>query len=608
VASPRTAVLAAAIAGAALLAAGCANIPTVGVPQKVTGEAGQAPAYVQPIPPHPGRDWNPLDVVHGFLAASASFTHKFAAARQFLAPPLNRIWQPIQGVTVVSSESQLQTQRVGPASIKGASNLTKIVTLTGNQLATINNIGQYLDNPAPQHYSFRLARVGGRWLITDLPQVSSLLLSQSDFEEVYQPRNLYFWSALGGGGVLVPEPVFAPEEDTYASVASYLVNGLLRSAQDQNLSPGQDQTNWLASATTSGFPRGTTMAAPVSIANSVATVSLSGAAAGVSGPQLSEMVAQLVTTLTSTSYGQPAIARSVVLKINGRVQSINGQVVQTPSHYQASLPDITQGKATLYYLGPSGVVMQLPYGESTGRPVTGPAGSGQVPFSRIAVSPSGDEFAATLATGRGCTVYYGFLGSTSPLVRRVLPDPSAGPCTSLSWDRLGDIWAVAGQNIWVMPPGARQPVAISPPPLPGNLTTSYQVLALRVAPDGVRAAMLVQVTGGVRMLVLTAVSRSGAEITFGDAVTIGGGVAHPQALGWYDPDHLVVLAQSQLYEVPASGGASTALGPVPTGTASVSAAGPAQVTTGSQAQILVSAGPDALAQITLNGTSPVYPG
>lgn len=597
-----------AAAVAAALCAGCATVPAVGVPQRVTGEAGQAPAYVQPIPPHPEAGWDPQAIVQGFLAASASFTNDFAAARKFLAPPLNRIWQPSQGVTVVSSESRLQTQRVGPPSIAGATNLSKTVTLSGNQLATINNIGQYVDYPAPQHYSFRLANLNGRWLITDLPRVSSLLLTQSAFEEVYQPRNLYFWSALGSSGVLVPEPVFAPEEETYALAATYLVNGLLRSDQDQDQDLAPGQSNWLAAATDSGFPRGTTMPGPVTIANSVATVNLTGASAGVGPAQLSEMAAQLVTTLTSTSYGQPAIARAVVLQINGHDRAINGQVVQTPGRYQSSVPDIMPGKPTLYFIGPSGVVLQLPYGASAGRPVSGPAGSGQFPFSRIAVSPGGDKFAGTLATGRGCTVYYGFLGSTAPLSRRVLPDRAAGPCTSLSWDRQGDIWAVAGANIWVLPPESHEPVAISPPPLPGSLTTNYQILTLRVAPDGVRAAMLVQVAGGTRQIVLTGVSRSGTEISFGPTVTIGGSVAHPQALSWYDVDHLVVLAQSQLYEVPASGGAATTLEPVPANTNSVTSAGTDQVTTSTQAQILVSAGPDEPEQITLAGTSPAYPG
>jgi hypothetical protein len=118
----------------------------------------------------------------------------------------------------------------------------------------------------------------------------------------------------------------------------------------------------------------------------------------------------------------------------------------------------------------------------------------------------------------------------------------------------------------------------------------------------------VQTPGGGRQMALTAVSRSGSAISFGPTVTVGAGVTAPASLSWYDADHLIVLAQSQLYEVPANGGAAVAVGPVPAGTQSITAAGPGQVASTGLGKILTSSGSDQIQQAAISGTSPAYPG
>jgi hypothetical protein len=603
VASLRPAVAAAAATiTVALLAGGCAAIPTVGRPEPVKAATGQAQPIVQPIPPVPGTSWTEQDIVQGFLAASASSVGNYAAARKFLAPQLRASWKPSSAVTVVSAQSKLLVSDIGPAHLAGQSTQIATVSVTGHQLATLSKIGQYIDNPGPQHYPFKLAKFGDQWLIIDLPPSSSLLLTQADFEEVYQPRNLYFWSAASHA--LVPEPVFAPQQDTYTDVATSLVNALLLT--------DQAQVSWLGAATTTEFPPGTALlGGGVTITGSSATVNLGGAAAAASPQKLRSMAAQLVSTLTGSSYSQPPISRSVVLEINGQARVIDGQQVQLPGPYQSLVPGSVASPAAtpvpLYFLSASDTVTELISGSQVR--VRGPAGHEQLPFTTIAVSPgSQPQLAGAGASGRGCALYYGALDSPEALARRLLPDPASGPCTSLGWDSLGDIWAVAGQNIWVLPPGARQPVSVSPPPLPGSQPVSYRVLSLRVAPDGVRAAMLIQIHGGGRELVLTAISHSGAAVSFGPTVIVGASVTSPAALSWYDADHLIVLAGTQLYEVPANGGTAMAVGPVPPGTTSVTSAGPDQIATAGPGGIVTSPGSDQAQPSAIKGTSPAYPG
>jgi hypothetical protein len=589
---------AAAAAAVAVLAGGCATVPSVGRPAAVTGASGQAQQFVQPIPPVPNANWKPQEVVQGFLAASASITDNHAAARRFLVPNLRKNFQPSWAVTVVGSLSTPLVSRIGPPNLPTESYLAAEVQLTGQQLASISNIGQYLDNPGSHTYTFKLAKINGQWLISDLPR-TSLLLTKADFEEVYQPRNLYFWAP--SAEALVPEPVFAPQQTSYADVATNLVDALLMT--------NQYSRSWLVSATTTAFPSGTTLASNVAIVGPSAVVNLAGAAAHSGPQQLRHMAAQLVTTLTSGSYLQPPIARSVVLEINGKPVVIGKHQVQGPGQYADLLPSFPS--SSVYFVGSSGAVAALTTNSSgsvTG-PVTGPFGHAKIPFTTLAVSPAGPtQLAGAVAAGHSCEIYYGGLTGTAPPGRRVLPG-RPGPCASLSWDTLGDIWAATPQDAWVLPPGGRKPVPVSLPPLPGSRPPPYRVLALRIAADGVRAAMLVQTQSGARQLLLSAVIRNKNSIQLGPTVTIGTNLAAAAtALSWYDPDHLIVLAGAQLYEIPANGGAAVPVGPVPPGTDSVTAAGPGYVATGGLHEVLKSSGPDEIQQPVAKGTSPAYPG
>lgn len=84
--------------------------------------------------------------------------------------------------------------------------------------------------------------------------------------------------------------------------------------------------------------------------------------------------------------------------------------------------------------------------------------------------------------------------------------------------------------------------------------------------------------------------------------------APPSSLSWYDPDHLIVLAGTQLYEVPVNGGDAIAGGPVPRGAGSITSAGPGRIAAVSQGEILTSSGPQQIQQPAFKGTSPAYPG
>lgn len=554
-----------AVLAAGCLAAvgGCAAVPVSGVAQPMPGTTGQPQQFVQPLPPPGPRVGEQGQyVVSGFLHASASFAVDPAAARAFLAPGVK--WKPSGTVTIVSPDLSFGPAIRLPAQVSGPSGVQQIV-VTGQRIATINASGQYsYQAAAPTKYRFTLAKFGGKLLITQLPPGQQLLLTQSDFQEVFQPYNLYFYaSGAYPSGALVPDPVYAPVQGPTSAqsttVADSLVNGLIN-----------DRGSWLSGPTATEFPAGTTLLRPVTISNQTALVDLGGRADTANQGQRELMFAQLKQTLTSSAYSPP-VADSIQLAIDGKIQYSSGLAGAVPVAGSAIAGPRAQ---TLYFAG-NGLVKQVLAGHKSAGPVPGlaeladPAG-----ISALAASAVGPlEVAVAVPQGAGCVVRIGEPRSAQPSKSYTI-SVKGGPCTSLSWDNTGSLWAVTGSGIWVLQAGpSNQPVPVTGPAL---LTGRSRVVALRMAPDAVRGAMLVQ-TGGRMQLYVSAVRFGDKGVGFGPAVPVGtdldaSGVA---AVGWYNPYYLLTVSGSQLYQVPLTGGESVPLatGALPPGVQSLTAAG-----------------------------------
>ena len=88
---------------------------------------------------------------------------------------------------------------------------------------------------------------------------------------------------------------------------------------------------------------------------------------------------------------------------------------------------------------------------------------------------------------------------------------------------------------------------------------------LRVAPDGVRVAMIVRGPDGSHVMV-GAITRSGSAASIGSPVQVGSKVARPGGVSWYDADNLAVLvgagtAAAQIHKVPVNGSQPTEIAP-----------------------------------------------
>lgn len=544
----------AAVAGlAALLLSGCATVPDSGSVQRGRAAAAGGQGYLlQPVITPPGQNWSATQIVSGFLNATASLARSYAAARQYLNPAARRRWErspgwavDVIGPQVAVNQIQTRPQQEGPGG-----NTQATVQVVSQRLARVTHEGQYVasQGQSPYRWTFQLQQQrNGQWRITNPPSPPPLY--DFDFHRLYLSRDLYFLAP--GGRALVPDPILVPLQATSVDVAKSLVASL------QAHLPG-----WLAGAATTALAGSRLLGNKVTINAGTATVDLGATAARASPAVLSQIMAQLVWTLASPSYGQSALVQSVELEIDGHMRksaSWSGGQPQVDGQPFLSMPQ-PPGHQVLYSVAGPGTIQEMTLPSFSATRVTL---QGSVPLGPIAVSPGGRYVAAI--TGSGGTVSYGAL---KPGARLAAWSP-AGGVTSVSWDPAGDLWVAGPRGVWMIRRGGR-PVRLRGLP-------SGSVVQLQVAPDGVRVAMIVSGPAGNGLLLGAIVHHGAGDVALGPTVPVGTGVSDPAQLAWYDPDNLIVLSRSpggpSLDEAPVNGGSPTPLIAAP-GTKSIAAAGP----------------------------------
>jgi hypothetical protein len=600
-----------ALAPSATVAA-CANLPAGGGIQvsSLHGTADTGQNGVQVVPRAPGRNWSPQDIVGGFLAASASYGYDpNHTARKYLTAGKHGFasrWRPGWQATIIDSPSPKTEQGTGRITEPGGGPQAQFVDVTGKRVATLMTAGRYqagsiVVDPPTTKYRFTLILVGGQWRINDIfvngkpADPSLLLLSRQDFEREYQSRNLYFYPAGGDSNTtLVPDPVYLP-----AQVGNQGIKGLVQTLLRPGLSKNKNKS-WLFGAADTAFPPGTKLLSAQIVGGITAVVNLGGAAAKASPSQRQRMAAQLYWSL---AHKQPYPSQeanpisSVVLKVDGRPvpfrpASFNGWVSRAPAR-------------PMYYEGPTG-----PEGPGVAVLSAKPSQTGSVPLPKALADQSFKALAVS-AEPLGSAVLAGCSGKTVYLMPqshagRVVTAKLPAACTSLSWDKTGKLWAATKMQVYMIPEAASNPP--DRPSVTGVLTPQLPpgkagFESLRVAPDGVRVAMLIGSRAGSKIRI-AAISQNRGQYTYiaqtSSVLRVGTDVADPIALTWLDPDHLLVLGRlnsgrTQLFDVPLNGGQSMPIA-TPRGVISVAANWP-----GGQAEpsVAVEVGPP---RDTLYGT------
>ena len=585
----------AGLAVVGLILAGCVNLPSGGTLRNVNpllnSDVGSQ-IVLTPVPPGP--QWSEQEIVAGFLVASGANPDDLSIARDYLTQAYAKAWHPQKASPSVIDTDHAMAQSQVPARATGGQTSYQ-VTVSSQHLESLVAAGknepgrlQASRGPAPYVFTFNLVPFEGTWRIASIvgpngkPSDSILLLTDLDFERDYLPRNLYYL-ASGTPHALVPYPVYISAQTGQFGGVQQLVDAV------RTLPPRT--SNWLYGAIRTAF-RGIRPA--VQVQGTTAVVDLNGST-GLDQTRLEAIEAQLVWTLTYApdSPGGTGI-NSVEVDIGHKSYpnltpsqpQFTSWVPQGPSgplYFQ--MLDLT-GHPLLEGFTPSadfgspsagktGGVMKF-HGLVVGGPPAReplPTGLGRGRFTATAFSPPTTLGVSYFAACRGTTAYVAPLLAITELESRELP----GNCTSLSWDSQGDCWAIAGSDVFVLnaTPTALEVRVVSVPAQ--QIAQSDNFVSLKVAPDGLRVAMIVRGKNGTSVYV-SAITKQGSTVYLaqgGPMLTVGPDLTNPIALTWWDSDHLLVLdrehGSSQLFKVPLHGGEPIKLPTTPSSAISVTA-------------------------------------
>ncbi|MGW6276491.1 LpqB family beta-propeller domain-containing protein [Kribbella sp. NPDC055071] len=265
-----------AVLAALVLVTGCATVPTKGSIRYGTREglAGD-PGGVGVEAKAPRKDAKALPLVSGFLEAMSD-SSAFDVAREYMTSDAASAWKPESQTVVYDQVPDQLTPKDGG------------VMLTARKIATINDRGEWIPAPAgaTADFFFKLATVDGQLRVASTPNGVYLGSNQVDLK--LAPRDLFFFTP--GRELLVPDPVYLPVNLSSGQAATQLIQELLKGP-----------TSRLGNGVITLAPPGTEVQVSVPVELGVATVALNDAAGALREPDRRLLAAQIVWTLNQIS-------------------------------------------------------------------------------------------------------------------------------------------------------------------------------------------------------------------------------------------------------------------------------------------------------------------
>lgn len=483
----------AALAGLAvvLLTGACSTVPTSSPTIQITQAATRPTTDVgiEPLPPEDGATSD--EVVRGFIDAAASDVRGHPVARKFLTSQAARTWSDEAGITVITDVAAVPTDA-------GA------VQVTATLVGTVDPQGIFaVGTQRAYTRSFTLQQVNKQWRIINPPD--GLLLLQPDFERLYDQRNAYFIDPTGQR--VVPDP-------------RYLITGQAQpNALVQRLLDGPSPA--LVHGVRNPL-QGAELRRSVTITPRAVTVDLTQIGSPPT-PVLSEICAQIVWTLAQLSL------RNVEILVDGQPIGIDGvPSVQSTGDWSSFDPDEVPVGGVGHYLDGGALHRTL-----DGKPVNGPAGTGELALTSAAISADArtGELSAVAATTGGPNPAL-LVGSYGGVLQPILTGGSL-TAPSVAGTR-PEFWVVRDGSDVVRVTVGGQPQSVDVPALPGL----GAVQALRLSPDGVRAAVVVDGT----LYIGTVVRAEDGGVTLGSLQPIAPSLTLVTDAAWDTSSSLVVLA------------------------------------------------------------------
>jgi hypothetical protein len=554
----------------------CSTVPMSSPTVQIT----QAPARpaeavgIEPLPPEPGA--TPEEIVRSFIDAAASVRPGHPVAREHLAPEAAGSWSDEAGMTVISPDYATVTTETGA------------VQVTANPVGTIDERGVFTVGGTDTFTrQFTLEQVEDEWRITDPPD--GLIILEPDFQRLYEEVAAFFLDPTGQR--VVPDP-------------RYLITGEAQpTALVQRLLDGPSAT--LAAGVRNPLS-GVQLRSAITVDGQSAVVDLTGLPTE-PAPVLSEICAQLVWTLTQL---RRITIRTVEIRVDGQPVDVDGvPAEQTQGDWAAFDPDAVPLESVGHYV--SGGALHT---VSAGQPAPGPAGAGAYSLTDAAVSIDARSNELSFLVGvradaGGATLLAGpYGGELAPVLSGArLSSPTVAATRS-------EVWVVRdGTSVVRVQPGG-SPQAVTAPTVTGLGIAE----ALRLSPDAVRAALVLEGPAGRALYVGTVVRAEDGSVALRDLRGIAPRLSQVVDVAWRDSGTLLVLAGDQgegfapwsvgvdgwgLAEVPTAGLPSQpqSIAAAPTRQPLVNAGGTIWQLTGGTWTTLVRG------QEPLPGTAPFYP-
>lgn len=483
--------------------AGCTGIPTSG-PVFTSDAVAEEPGQSSLRAPGPRKDASPVQIVTGFLNAQAgALTTKspaagFEVAQQFLTSSGAPEWDPAEKVVVYRGDPAFH---VDESSLDAPSTTVKGM---GTLVGSVDEHGVYTEAApgATKDLSFNLVRDSeGQWRID---AAEGLVLSDSNFTRVYRSAMLYF--PTPDRAWFVPDQRWFPKNNWQ----TYAVRETL-----------EGPSPWLEGSVVTVAPEGTALAieaVPIEDTGPI-RVQLTKVAAQASQADRVLLAQQLEAVLSGSTH------RSVELVAGGELLDSAGGRPKAPR----LAPDLSDAVVV------SGdQVVRMAGGEpqriESLAPLTG-------------LNPTALAFDGLSAGGR-----FVLRDGATRIV--TAPTAAAGPATLFegdnvlppTLDRFGLVWTGTqvqnGSLVAIDAKGTVQPVAV--PWLSGRA-----VLAIRVAPDGARIAVVSDGQAGIRVEVAGIVRRDdGMPTDLSGQFRVANPLVAASQVVWVDQSTLGVLGRS----------------------------------------------------------------
>ena len=512
------------------------------------GEAAVQPIRVQPDGPATGA--TPDQIVRGFLraGAGAGFDDDHAIARSFFTPNVKDEWLPDSGVEVYGDDSALKVELLTPTTVR----------VTASIVAEVDSVGRYRETPAGTltQATFGMQKLDVGWRISVPQKGFGLWLSARDLDRIYRPFTIAYVSK--SARVIVGDRRWFP-----------ITTGLATTLARAQLAP---MPTYLTGAVKTGVPTGTVLAVDaVPIQSGRAVVDLSASALSADPDQRRAMWAQFVTALMQV----PSVTQ-ISLAVEGarldlpdtpdRVSVLTTLGYQIDAAASATTAVLRAGSEL------SRVSPDRPQVQDQPRKPSQPATGSALPkipvgWVSLAMSWSGQEIA-------------GIGGDHADLARwqgnRMFQLAEFGSkLTKPSFDSLNGLW-VAGEaggaaKVWVIDTSVSPVKDAKPREISAPWLAQRTVLALRVASDNQRAALITgDRAGGDVQVVVAGIVRSatGAAVSLApEPLRVGWTMTAATDLAWADDITLAVVGRvgpkdalaPQLVEI---GGKVTPLSPV----------------------------------------------